>query len=91
MTKNSPAAASDVIPNWQSFLALIVIITNLYILMILGFALSNSVYSYIVVSARANLLPREGATRKYISIAYALNQFSIVFGAPSASVRLAIG
>ena len=50
----------------------IVTTTNLDIPTILSFVLSDSVYSYIVVSARANLLPREGATRKYISIAYAL-------------------
>ena len=72
MGKFSPAAANNVILNRQFFLVLIMVTTDLYILTILGFAFSNSVYSYIVVSARANLLPREGATRKYISIAYAL-------------------
>ena len=50
----------------------IVITTKRYILTILCFVLANSVYSYIVVSARANLFPPEGATRKYISIAYTL-------------------
>ena len=58
------------------------ITTNLYIPTILCFVLSNSVYSYIVVSARANLLFRVGATRKYISIAYALTISESGLGSP---------
>ena len=43
-----------------------------YILDILDFAIFISVYSYIVVSARAHIFFTGGATRKYISIAYTL-------------------